>query len=88
MAAEARGVRRTAPRRKTAVTADEAGASAPAAGSVAAPATRARRKSLRSIPRLSHSTIAPQSPAALGWTICARSHQRRRASTCTTIYMP
>jgi hypothetical protein len=40
MAAEARGVRRKAPRRKTAVTADEAGASAPAAASVA---TRARR---------------------------------------------
>jgi hypothetical protein len=35
MAAEARGVRRTAPRRKTAVPADEAGADAPAAASVA-----------------------------------------------------
>ena len=43
MAAEARGVRRKAPRRKIAVTADEAGASAPAAASVATPARRARR---------------------------------------------
>lgn len=43
MAAEVRGVRRTGPRRKTAVTADDVGASAPAAASVAAPATRARR---------------------------------------------
>jgi hypothetical protein len=43
MAAEVRGVRRTAPRRKTTVTADEAGVSAPAAASVATPATRARR---------------------------------------------
>ena len=45
MAAEARGVRRKAPRRKTAVTADEAGASAPAATSVA---TRGRRKTAAS----------------------------------------
>jgi hypothetical protein len=56
MAAEACGVRRKAPRRKTAVTADEAGASAPAAGSVAAPATRARRKTATSGARPAEAT--------------------------------